>query len=112
LTIFEDRILAQPEISGQIDPDMITINAMARHKEFDRDVALVEAIKVFASHGYEGASTETLLRRMRISRHSMYGTFGDKRRLYLEALQQYGSSSTAKIISAMHRFTTFFPPSS
>jgi TetR/AcrR family transcriptional regulator, transcriptional repressor for nem operon len=45
---------------------------------------------------------------MRISRHSMYDTFGDKRRLYLEALQQCGSSSTDKIISAMHRFTAFF----
>jgi TetR/AcrR family transcriptional regulator, transcriptional repressor for nem operon len=75
---------------------------MARQKEFDRDVALAEAIKVFASHGYEGASTETLLGRMGISRQSMYDTFGDKRRLYLDALQQYVSSSTAEIIATMH----------
>jgi len=75
---------------------------MARQKEFDRDVALAEAIKVFASHGYEGASTETLLRRMGISRQSMYDTFGGKRRLYLDALQQYVSRSTADIIAAMH----------
>ena len=75
---------------------------MARQKEFDRDVALAEAVKVFASHGYEGASTETLLRRMEIGRQSMYDTFGDKRQLYLEALQQYSSSSTASIIAAMH----------
>jgi TetR/AcrR family transcriptional regulator, transcriptional repressor for nem operon len=75
---------------------------MARQREFDRDVALAEAIKVFASHGYEGASTDTLLTHMGISRQSMYDTFGDKRQLYLEALQQYSSSSTADIIAAMN----------
>lgn len=75
---------------------------MARPKEFDRDEALGKAIKVFASHGYEGASTETLLKGMGISRQSMYDTFGDKRRLYLEALQRYSSDSTAEIIGTMH----------
>jgi len=71
---------------------------VARPREFDRDEALAKAIKVFASHGFEGASTETLLNGMGISRQSMYDTFGDKRRLYLEALQRYSSESTAEII--------------
>jgi TetR/AcrR family transcriptional repressor of nem operon len=60
---------------------------MARQKEFDRDDALDEAVKVFASHGYEGASTDALLSHMGISRQSMYDTFGDKRQLYLFVTQ-------------------------
>lgn len=75
---------------------------MARPREFDRDVVLGEAIKVFTSHGFEGASTDALLKRMGICRQSLYDTFGDKRRLYLEALQRYSSSSTAEIIGVMH----------
>jgi TetR/AcrR family transcriptional repressor of nem operon len=75
---------------------------MARPKEFDRDHVLGKAIEVFASHGYEGASTDELLTRMDISRQSMYDTFGDKRRLYLEALQRDSSESTAEIIASMN----------
>jgi AcrR family transcriptional regulator len=75
---------------------------MTRPKAFDRDAALAEAIKVFASHGYQGTSTDLLLRRMGIGRQSMYDTFGDKRRLYLEALQRYAGDSTAEIIGALH----------
>jgi AcrR family transcriptional regulator len=62
---------------------------MARPKEFDRDVALNRAIEVFRDAGFEGSSTDDLLRRMRISRQSLYDTFGDKRALYLEALRHY-----------------------
>ena len=75
---------------------------MARPKEFDRDHVLGKAIEVFASHGYEGASTEALLTHMGLSRQSMYDTFGDKRRLYLEALERYSTSSTAEIIASMN----------
>lgn len=75
---------------------------MARPKEFDRDSALQAAIAVFADHGYEGSSTETLLGAMKISRQSLYDTFGDKRRLYLEALQRYNADSVAELLDAMH----------
>jgi AcrR family transcriptional regulator len=66
---------------------------MARPKEFDRETALQEAIGVFSDHGYEGTSTDALLQIMGISRQSMYDTFGDKWRLYLEALQRYTADS-------------------
>ncbi len=69
---------------------------LGRPKEFDRDVVLERAIKAFASHGYEGASTAALLTRMGISRQSLYDTFGDKRRLYLEALGRYSRRSTRR----------------
>jgi TetR/AcrR family transcriptional repressor of nem operon len=74
---------------------------MARPKEFNRDEALGNAIRVFAGHGYEGASTQTLLEGMGINRQSMYDTFGDKRRLYLEALERYCTDSTAQIVAML-----------
>ncbi|MDY7225568.1 TetR/AcrR family transcriptional regulator [Hyalangium rubrum] len=62
---------------------------MARSKEFDRDEAVKRAMAVFWEKGYEATSTDDLLRAMGIGRQSMYDTFGDKHRLYLEALQRY-----------------------
>ncbi|UXN75819.1 TetR/AcrR family transcriptional regulator (plasmid) [Devosia sp. A8/3-2] len=62
---------------------------MARSKEFDHDVALAGALEVFWTKGYEGASTDDLLKSMKIGRQSMYDTFGDKQALFLESLRCY-----------------------
>ena len=66
---------------------------MARTKEFDRDEALQAAIGVFCEKGYAAASTDELMRAMKIGRQSMYDTFGDKRHLYLEAFRRYVADS-------------------
>src|SRR5258707_4377102 len=76
---------------------------MPRPKECDRETALREAIQVFCDGGFEGTSTDDLLRGMGISRQSMYDTFGDKRALYLEALRHYITERVAnqiRILSA------------
>jgi TetR/AcrR family transcriptional regulator, transcriptional repressor for nem operon len=75
---------------------------MARPKEFDRDTVLKRAVAVFADHGYEGTSTDALLRAMGISRQSLYDTFGDKRRLYLDALRHYITESVADQIRILN----------
>lgn len=74
---------------------------MARPSEFDRDEAIASAIKVFARHGYEAASTSDLLEGMGIGRQSLYGAFGDKRRLFLEALRRYAADSLAQMRAAL-----------
>ncbi|MGH8446360.1 MAG: TetR/AcrR family transcriptional regulator [Solimonas sp.] len=74
---------------------------MARTKEFDEEQALDAAIGVFAEHGYEGSSTGALLEAMGIGRQSLYDTFGDKRQLFLAALQRYNQRSVAQIIAAL-----------
>lgn len=74
---------------------------MARTKEFDRDEALAGAVSAFREHGFEGTSTDVLLRAMNISRQSMYDTFGDKRQLYLEALHRYNEESITSLVRAM-----------
>jgi TetR/AcrR family transcriptional regulator, transcriptional repressor for nem operon len=68
---------------------------MARPKEFDRDEAVARAMSVFWLKGYAGTSTDDLLQAMKIGRQSMYDTFGDKRRLYMEALARYQQESIA-----------------
>jgi Transcriptional regulator len=74
---------------------------MPRMKEFDRDQALQRAAEVFWSRGYEAASTDELLAAMGIGRQSMYNAFGDKRRLYLEALQYYQAESGAEMFERL-----------
>ncbi len=71
---------------------------MARPKEFESETALNGAIEVFSEHGFEGTSTDELLRVMGISRQSMYDTFGDKRQLYLTSLQHYTARSISNQI--------------
>ena len=68
---------------------------MARPRTFDRDAALERAILVFWAKGFASTSTEHLVEAMGIGRQSLYNTFGDKRQLYLEALETYQRNSTA-----------------
>ena len=60
-----------------------------RPKEFDRGDALQGAIEVFWSRGYEASSVAMLLDSMKINRQSAYDTFGDKRELFMHALNEY-----------------------
>ncbi len=74
---------------------------MARPKEFDRDQAVKRAMAVFWEQGYEATSTEDLLRAMGIGRQSMYDTFGDKHRLFLEALQRYNTNNSLEMMERL-----------
>ncbi|MBO9710712.1 MAG: TetR/AcrR family transcriptional regulator [Caulobacter sp.] len=74
---------------------------MARPVEFDRDAAIDQAIAVFGDHGFEGSSTAVLLARMGIGRQSLYGAFGDKKRLFLEALARYNADSLDQMEAAL-----------
>lgn len=74
---------------------------MARPKEFDRDQALDVALQVFLAQGYEATTTEDLRLAMNIGRQSFYDTFGDKRRLYLEALERYNTKSITSFIGSL-----------
>jgi TetR/AcrR family transcriptional regulator, transcriptional repressor for nem operon len=81
---------------------MLAFVTMAGPKEFKRDTALEGAIAIFCDHGFEGTSTYALLDGIAISRQSLYDTFGDKRRLYLEALQRYVDDNVGSQIAALN----------
>ena len=67
---------------------------VGRPKEFDQQIALERAMEVFWAHGYEATSVQDLLDAMKISRGSMYDTFGDKHALFSAAIDHYGRTVT------------------
>ena len=75
--------------------------AVARTKEFERDVALDRAMRVFWRKGYDAASLQDLVEAMGIGRQSLYDTFGDKHALYLAALDRYGTIFGARMMAPL-----------
>jgi TetR/AcrR family transcriptional regulator, transcriptional repressor for nem operon len=76
---------------------------MARPKEFDQEKALRKAIGLFSRQGFAASSTDDLMRVMNVGRQSMYDTFGDKRALFLKALERYVTESVYSISVALER---------
>jgi AcrR family transcriptional regulator len=60
-----------------------------RPLSFDRDEALEKAMLVFWQYGYETTSLNDLTTAMGITPPSLYGAFGDKEKLFLEAVHRY-----------------------
>jgi TetR/AcrR family transcriptional repressor of nem operon len=60
---------------------------MAREKQFDDAEVLESAADVFAAHGFQGTSLAMLLEATGLGKQSLYNAFGDKRELYLQALE-------------------------
>ena len=63
---------------------------MARPRSIDEKQVLEGAMALFQELGYEGASVPQLTERLGICRQSLYNAFGDKRALYLKALDHWG----------------------
>jgi TetR/AcrR family transcriptional regulator, transcriptional repressor for nem operon len=74
---------------------------VARAKEFDRDAVLDRAMELFWSRGFEATSLGDLLAHLGIGRQSLYDTFGDKHRLYLEALERYRERFSSALPSVL-----------
>ncbi len=62
-------------------------------KQFDPEAVLEKAIGVFLARGYEAASLNELTTAMGIGKKSLYDTYGNKRSLFLKALEQYSRHS-------------------
>lgn len=62
-----------------------------RPRAFDRDDALDRAMRLFWRRGYEATSVSELTEAMGITPPSLYAAFGDKKRLFLEAVDRYQS---------------------
>ncbi|HWM41680.1 MAG TPA: TetR/AcrR family transcriptional regulator [Burkholderiales bacterium] len=60
-----------------------------RPRSFDRERALERAMKVFWRQGYEATSLSDLTAAMGVNPPSLYGAFGDKEKLFLEAVERY-----------------------
>lgn len=66
-------------------------------KQFDPEVALAKAMEVFWARGYEATSLSELLEHMGIGKKSLYDTFGNKRSLFLKALDYYAQTRVKSI---------------
>lgn len=71
-----------------------------RRRSFDRDQALDAAVLVFWDKGYDGSSIEDLTHAMGINRPSLYATFGNKRDLFMQAIDRYAATHGNRTFSA------------
>ena len=62
---------------------------MNRARAFDPDTALGQVVELFSAKGYSETSMEDIVRATGVSRYGLYGTFGNKRELFEQALEQY-----------------------
>jgi AcrR family transcriptional regulator len=60
-----------------------------RPRSFDRAAALAAAMEVFWEKGFEATSIADLTQAMSINPPSLYSAFGDKEKLFLEAIDGY-----------------------
>jgi TetR/AcrR family transcriptional regulator, transcriptional repressor for nem operon len=74
---------------------------MARTKEFNPEKSLDGAVQVFWELGYERTSLDDLMEKMGVARQSLYDTFGDKRALYMKALERYRDNHHAYLREAL-----------
>ena len=66
-----------------------------RPLSFDRDFALEQAMLTFWRYGYETTSIADLTAAMGVTAPSLYTAFGDKKRLFLEAVRRYAGDPDA-----------------
>ena len=71
-----------------------------RPRSFDRDQALDAAVLVFWDKGYDGSSVEDLTHAMGINRPSLYASFGNKRDLFMQAIDRYAATHGNRAFSA------------
>jgi AcrR family transcriptional regulator len=72
-----------------------------RPREFSIEEALGQALRVFWTLGYEGASITDLTEAMGITRPSLYAAFGSKEELFRKALDLYERDKLAYIGEAL-----------
>ncbi|MGB3182995.1 MAG: TetR/AcrR family transcriptional regulator [Cyclobacteriaceae bacterium] len=62
---------------------------MARPKKFDHDEVMEKAMLLFWKKGFHGTSVQDLVDHLGINRSTMYASFGDKDKLFLDSLKYY-----------------------
>lgn len=73
-----------------------------RPREFDIDRALQCATQQFWSAGYEATSLADLLRVMKLSKSSLYQTFGNKEALFIRCLEYFQVTMANDLLGKLH----------
>lgn len=78
-----------------------TPKGRGRPRAYDPQATLQQALGVFWSTGYAGASLDSIATAAGMNRPSLYAAFGDKHALYIKALEQYWESAAAAMHDAL-----------
>ncbi|HEX3816127.1 MAG TPA: TetR/AcrR family transcriptional regulator [Mycobacteriales bacterium] len=74
---------------------------MGRLKQFDPDVAVTTAMDLFWRNGYGATTPAQLVAGLGIGKGSLYNTFGNKHRLFEQALRRYGDQRVAGLVETL-----------
>ena len=66
-----------------------TVKKKGRPLSFDRDEALQKVMLLFWQHGYEATSLNDITTALEVKPSSIYSAFGDKKKLFLDAVGLY-----------------------
>ncbi|WP_433654606.1 TetR/AcrR family transcriptional regulator [Nocardia sp. CA-128927] len=72
-----------------------------RPRNFDRGIALEQAMELFWERGYRGTSLTDITSALGINRPSMYAAFGNKEALFREAVALYSGKLRGPVESAL-----------
>ncbi len=74
---------------------------MPRSKAYDPEEALEAAMRAFWKRGYASTSLTDLTSAMGINKFSLYSAFGDKRAVFLAALDRYSKTIVTELLSLL-----------
>jgi AcrR family transcriptional regulator len=82
------------------------IKKRGRPRAFDVDAVIERATATFLHFGYAGASLESLTNAMGLNKPSLYAAFGDKKQLFLRALNEIAAARGKRYQAAFERGDT------
>lgn len=85
-------------LSRSIESDTAAPKRRGRPRAYQPDVALGKALDLFRKGGLAATSLDDLSAATGMNRPSLYGAFGDKRKLYIKSYQRYRDDGRAAII--------------
>lgn len=74
---------------------------MGQTKQFDPDERLDRAVKAFWKNGFDGSGMQVLCKAMGLFPGSIYGTYGDKRELFIQAIDRYMATVSVEAVAVL-----------
>lgn len=76
---------------------------MPRHKEFNEDDLLADAVDLFWRQGYASTSIDQLVAKSGVAKYGIYSSLGSKREMFLKVLESYAGDRHRDIQAPIRR---------